>query len=93
MNQEEKSGQPLGNAAPSPDAELPVDRQIGQEHRKRNDDRSSDPTAEETPSGEDEEGGKPAPDDQTLKENREKLGVNEEHKTPEMEKGERGTFP
>jgi hypothetical protein len=28
-----------------------------------------------------------------LKENRENLGVNEEHKTPAMEKGHRGTFP
>lgn len=28
-----------------------------------------------------------------LKENRDKLGVNEEHKTEEMQKGHRGTFP
>lgn len=28
-----------------------------------------------------------------LPKNREKLRVNEEHKTPEMERNERGTFP
>lgn len=28
-----------------------------------------------------------------LKQNREHLRVNEEHKTPEMDKGHRGTFP
>lgn len=28
-----------------------------------------------------------------LKQNREHLGVDDEHKTPEMQKGHRGTFP
>ncbi|HKO87352.1 MAG TPA: hypothetical protein VJU83_02430 [Burkholderiales bacterium] len=28
-----------------------------------------------------------------LRENRDKLGVDEEHRTPEMEQGKRGTFP
>ena len=28
-----------------------------------------------------------------LPENRDKLGVDEEHKTPDMERGHRGTFP
>jgi hypothetical protein len=43
--------------------------------------------------------GKPAAGDardqdpEKLKRNREHLRVNEEHKTPEMEKGHRGTFP
>lgn len=32
-------------------------------------------------------------DDEKLRQNREHLGVNEEHKTPEMQKGNRGTFP
>lgn len=32
-------------------------------------------------------------DAEKLKENREKLGVGEDHKTPEMGKGHRGTFP
>lgn len=32
-------------------------------------------------------------DEEKLRQNREHLGVNEEHKTPEMEKGHRGTFP
>lgn len=32
-------------------------------------------------------------DDEKLRQNREHLGVNEEHKTPEMEKGKRGSFP
>ena len=30
---------------------------------------------------------------QELAQNREQLGVNAEHKTPEMQKGHRGTFP
>lgn len=32
-------------------------------------------------------------DEQKRKQNREHLRVNEDHKTPEMEKGHRGTFP
>lgn len=32
-------------------------------------------------------------DKEKQKQNRENLRVNEEHKTPEMEKGHRGTFP
>ena len=32
-------------------------------------------------------------DKEKLKKNREDLRVNDEHKTPEMEKGHRGTFP
>lgn len=32
-------------------------------------------------------------DQEKLRQNREHLRVNEEHKTPEMEKGHRGTFP
>lgn len=40
-----------------------------------------------------EEPGKSRVNEQKIKENRDRLGVNEEHKTPEMEKGHRGTFP
>lgn len=32
-------------------------------------------------------------DKEQQKRNRENLGVDEQHKTPEMEKGHRGTFP
>lgn len=32
-------------------------------------------------------------EDSELPKNRDKLRVNEEHKTPEMERDERGTFP
>lgn len=32
-------------------------------------------------------------DPKKQKENRDNLGVDDEHKTPEMEKGHRGTFP
>jgi len=32
-------------------------------------------------------------DPEKLKQNRDHLRVNDEHKTPEMEKGHRGTFP
>lgn len=32
-------------------------------------------------------------DPEKLKQNRDHLRVNEDHKTPEMEKGHRGTFP
>lgn len=32
-------------------------------------------------------------DKQQQRKNRDELGVNDEHKTPEMEKGHRGTFP
>lgn len=32
-------------------------------------------------------------DPEKLKQNRDHLRVNEEHKTPEMDKGHRGTFP
>jgi hypothetical protein len=32
-------------------------------------------------------------DERRLKKNREHLGVGEDHKTPEMKKGHRGTFP
>jgi hypothetical protein len=32
-------------------------------------------------------------DESRLKENREDLGVGEDHKTEEMERGRRGTFP
>jgi hypothetical protein len=34
-----------------------------------------------------------AEDEEQLKRNRERLKVDDEHKTPEMEKGHRGTFP
>lgn len=37
--------------------------------------------------------GKHPPSDEQLRQNREKLRVNDEHKTPEMEKGKRGGFP
>jgi hypothetical protein len=32
-------------------------------------------------------------DEEKMKRNRERLNVNERHKTPDMEKGHRGTFP
>lgn len=35
----------------------------------------------------------PREDEERLKENREQLGVEEDHKTPDMRKGHRGTFP
>lgn len=35
----------------------------------------------------------PREDEERLKENREQLGVEEDHKTPDMKKGHRGTFP
>ncbi len=41
--------------------------------------------------------GQPAPgkaeSEEELKRNRERLNVDDRHKTPEMEKGHRGTFP
>lgn len=51
-----------------------------QEERPRNQPASGEP-------------GKSRVDDRKIKENRDRLGVNDEHKTPEMEKGRRGTFP
>lgn len=49
-----------------------------------------EPPAEQTGKHEGDARGREA---QKLPENRDKLGVNEDHKSAEMERGKRGTYP
>jgi hypothetical protein len=58
------------------------------------DDEIEDPLAVPAPAPTDKPAAGDARDDaEKLKQNREHLDVNEEHKTPDMEEGHRGTFP
>lgn len=47
----------------------------------------------QTPVDPETEGVDARDDPEKLKENRDRLGVDEEHKTPDMQEGHRGTFP
>lgn len=48
---------------------------------------------EPLPGGTEAQGSDARDDPEKRKENRERLGVDEEHKTPDMKEGHRGTFP
>lgn len=57
-------------------------------HRSNDDEAEQPNVAPQTPTGDDAR-----KDPEKLKENRDKLGVGEDHQTPDMKKHRRGTFP
>ncbi|MGE5469766.1 MAG: hypothetical protein ACM3X0_03095 [Bacteroidota bacterium] len=70
----------LSSPDPSQDVEFTLDKQIDDGQHERD---------------EKEEGGAlgPAKEENRLKSNRQQLDVDEDHATPDMKKGHRGTFP
>lgn len=79
MQQSGKVKPGRSSADQSEDVELTIDQQIDEGQRARV------PSDNAAKASRDES--------EKLKENRKKLNVNEEHKTPAMEKGHRGSFP
>lgn len=51
------------------------------------------PAVEPLPGGTEAQGSDARDDPEKQKENRERLGVDEDHHTPDMKSGHRGTFP
>jgi hypothetical protein len=68
-------------------------RTMNREKRPAREDIETESPAPSESTEQDVEPGDTRLDEEKLKENREQLGVEEDHKTPTMKKGHRGTFP